>query len=60
MQQTLYTKQCSALLGVPAPSLETARCRKTQGFRPYYKIGRRVVYRLEEVERFMASRRVYN
>jgi hypothetical protein len=58
MGQTLDTKQCAALLGISPASLETARCRRLEGYPPFYKIGRRVVYSRPEVERFMACRRV--
>lgn len=56
--QTLDTKQCADLLGISPATLETARCRKLDGYPPFYKIGRRVVYQRAEVERFMACRRV--
>lgn len=58
MPETICTKQCASMLGVSTATLETARCRKTEGYPPFYKIGRRVVYRTAEVERFMAARRV--
>lgn len=52
------TKKAAAICGISPDTLATARCRKLEGYPPYYKIGRRVVYDLDEVERFMACRRV--
>lgn len=58
MSEKVCTKVAARLLGISPATLDTARCRKTPGYPPFYKLGRRVVYDVAEVERFMSARRV--
>ena len=54
----ITTKQCADLLGISPATLESARCRGQEGYPPFYKIGRRVVYSRSEVERWMQTCRI--
>lgn len=51
------TKKASAFTGLAVSSLETARCRKTPGYPPFYKLGRRVVYDLDELADWLRCNR---
>ena len=53
--KALSTKETASLLGLSASYLERARC---YGKGPvYFKIGARVVYRLTDIEAWLASQR---
>ena len=49
--------EANAILGVTVGSLAVWRCTRRYAL-PYCKIGRRVKYKLEDIERFIASRTV--
>lgn len=48
-------EQTSNLLGVSTHTLAVWRCRKRYGLR-YVKLGRKVMYRPTDIERFLRSR----
>jgi len=55
-RQSLNEKQAAEALGISVALLRKQRGRRTGC--PYVKIGRRVVYRTQDVEAFMTSCRV--
>jgi predicted DNA-binding transcriptional regulator AlpA len=50
--------EASAFLGLRRTTLEHWRSGKKAGGPPYYKLGRRVVYRLADLEEWLASHRI--
>jgi hypothetical protein len=55
MGEKITTKEASKLTGYSVASLETMRCRKPAHAPPYYRIGSKVVYDRDELERFMQA-----
>lgn len=54
----IKTEVAANMCGKAAGSFNSERCRKSPNHPPFYKVGRTVFYYREEVERFIASRRV--
>ncbi len=58
MATKVSTKQIAPIIGVSPATLESWRSRKNPHQPPYYVVSGRIVYDVEECERFMACRRV--
>jgi hypothetical protein len=54
----LSTKQAAPIIGVSPATLESWRCRNHPHQPPYYQVNGRVVYDLEETERWMQTCRI--
>lgn len=54
---TLDAKQAAEFLGVQEQTLAAWRCNRKYPL-PYIKVGRKIRYRLSDLERFLASRTV--
>ncbi len=53
----LTSKQAAKYLGISSGTLAVWRCVKQYEI-PYYKVGKSVRYRMEDLEKFMSDRRV--
>ena len=54
LRDNISPKEAANLLGVTAGTLSVWRCTKRYSL-PYVKIGRRVMYRLSDIEAFIDS-----
>lgn len=58
LPEAVSTTEAAEIVGLAPATLETLRCRG--GGPPYYKIGRRVVYRSADLRAWVDSKRVMN
>lgn len=56
MEQFMNQKEVAELLHTSVAVLNTLRCRGTLDI-PYYKMGRKVMYRPKDVEKWIKARR---
>lgn len=56
MVELMNQKEVAAVLGTSVAVLNTLRSRGTLDI-PYYKVGRKVMYRPKDVERWLKQRR---
>lgn len=55
MGEKICTKRASKVTGLSVATLETMRCRKPEHAPPYLKIGKRVMYDLDELEAWLRN-----
>jgi hypothetical protein len=55
-EQGLNDVQAAAFLGLAPQTMRNLRCRCAGP--PYFKLGRRIVYRVADLEKYLADRRV--
>jgi len=56
-QRYLNTREAAKYLGISKQSLANDRCERRWGL-PYLRIGRKVLYDIEELDNFLRSRRI--